>query len=56
MGDVLVYQVSRGKIPVLTVEGDCTDTVKWRPDEIQVLCAQIRRDLRNRDIHAYQDM
>ncbi|KAH8769255.1 S-adenosyl-L-methionine-dependent methyltransferase [Hyaloscypha finlandica] len=33
-----------------------TKYLGWQPEEIQVLCAQIRRDLRNKEIHAYQDM
>ncbi|OWP04674.1 hypothetical protein B2J93_5693 [Marssonina coronariae] len=33
-----------------------TQYLGWRAEEVEVLCAHIRSDLRNRDIHAYQNV
>ncbi|GAB1312356.1 Secondary metabolism regulator LAE1 [Madurella fahalii] len=32
-----------------------TGVLKWRPEEVQVLLAKVRKDLRNRDIHCAVD-
>merc|ERR1712098_644272 len=33
-----------------------TKYLGWRSEEVEILCAHIRRDLRNKNIHAYQDV